>query len=85
MNDEEEISEFDAVDYWLFERMVPGPWALLTAAERTQLSELARERLSFETLEERGRDRLDFQEVAVWTVREALARAFLAGAQRMPP
>ncbi len=85
MNDEEELSAFDAVDYWLFERMVPGPWALLTAAERTQLSELARERLSFETLEERGRDRLDFQEVAVWTVREALARAFLAGAQRMPP
>lgn len=85
MNAEEEISEFDAVDYWLFERMVPGPWLLLTDAERKLLSDLARQRLSFETLEERGRDRLDFQEVAVWTVREALASAFLAGAQRMPP
>ncbi len=46
MSSEDEISEFDAVDYWLFERMVPGPWAVLTAAERTQLSELARQRLS---------------------------------------
>ena len=85
MIDEEEISEFDAVDYWLFERTVPGPWLLLTDAERKLLSDLARQRLSFETLEERGRDRLDFQEVAVWSVRVALARAFLAGAQRMPP
>jgi hypothetical protein len=85
MNDEEEISEFDAVDYWLHENIVPGPWSLLTDVERKMLTDLAKHWLSFETLEERGRDRLDFQEVAVWSVRVALARAFLAGAQRMPP
>jgi len=37
--------------------MVPGPWSLLTYAERKLLSDLARQRLSFETLEELGRDR----------------------------
>ena len=54
-------------------------WQLLSDEERAALALLARQRLGFETLEERGRDRLDFKDVAVWTVRDALARAYLAG------
>lgn len=54
-------------------------WQLLGDEERAALALLARQRLGFETLEERGRDRLDFKDVAVWTVRDALARAYLAG------
>lgn len=35
--------------------------------------------LGFETLETRRSDALDFREVAVWTVRDALRAAFDAG------
>ena len=60
-------------------------WQLLGDEERAALALLARLRLGFETLEERGRDRLDFKEVAVWTVRDALARAYLAGLKAKTP
>ena len=40
---------------------------------------LARNLLGFETLETRRSDSLDFREVAVWNVREALERAYQAG------
>lgn len=81
----EELSEFDPQDFWLHERMVPDPWQLLSDDERQALSGLARSQLQFETLEKRGRDRLDFKEVSVWGVREALARAYLAGTGRGHP
>lgn len=55
------------------------PWQALSDEEREELALLAKQRMGFETLEERGRDRLDFKDVAVWTVRDALARAFIAG------
>ncbi len=61
---------------------LPDPWQSLTDAERDALRALARQAMQFETLEERGRDRLDFREVSVWGARDALARAFLAGAGR---
>ena len=61
------------------DEMQPDPWQVLSDEERDALALLAKQRLGFETLEERGRDRLDFKDVAVWTVRDALARAFLAG------
>ena len=57
------------------------PWQLLSDEERTTLALMAKQRLGFATLEERGFDRLDFKEVAVWTVRDTLACAFLAGVQ----
>lgn len=60
-------------------------WQLLSDEERAALALLARQRLGFETLEERGRDRLDFKDVAVWTVRDALARAYLAGLTAKAP
>ena len=34
---------------------------------------------SIETLETRNSDRLDFHDVAVWAIRDALAAAFAAG------
>jgi hypothetical protein len=84
MNDDNE-HPFDPMDCWLHENMVPGPWQQLNETERKELALMARRRLQFETLEERGRDSLDFREVSVWQVREALARAYLAGAQREAP
>ncbi len=43
------------------------------------LAEIARVHLDIDTLERRNRDRLDFHEVAVWTIREALEAAYEAG------
>jgi hypothetical protein len=34
---------------------------------------------SVETLETRNRDALDFHDVAVWSIRQALAEAYAAG------
>lgn len=44
------------------------------------LASIARQKLCFDTLETRNSDGLDFREVAVWCVREALEAAFEAGA-----
>jgi hypothetical protein len=43
------------------------------------IAEIARQILLIETLEERRMDSLDFHEVAVWQVQEALETAFDAG------
>ncbi|MEX0655307.1 MAG: hypothetical protein WD534_04275 [Phycisphaeraceae bacterium] len=40
---------------------------------------IAREVLDLETLEARGRDHLDFPEVGVWQIRQALEQAYEAG------
>ena len=40
---------------------------------------IAEKHLFIETLETRNADRLDFHEVAVWSVRDALEAAFKAG------
>ena len=40
---------------------------------------IARDVLDIETLETRKSDRLDFHEVAVWELREALIEAYLEG------
>lgn len=60
------------------------PWHLLSDEQRAMLCTLAR-RLGFQTLETQGTDRLDFQEVAVWTLRDALAQAYMAGTKPPPP
>jgi hypothetical protein len=41
---------------------------------------IARDKLRIETLETRRSDRLDFHDVAVWCIKDALATAFQAGA-----
>ena len=42
---------------------------------------IAEKHLFIETLETRNADRLDFHEVAVWSVRDALEAAFKAGVE----
>jgi hypothetical protein len=41
---------------------------------------IAKKHLDIETLETRKSDRLDFHEIAVWSLRDALEAAFKAGA-----
>jgi len=43
------------------------------------LLEIAQRQFRIETLETRNWDRLDFHDVAVWSIRAALAEAFEAG------
>ena len=48
-------------------------------------ADIAREHLNIETLKPRRRDALDFHDVAVWSVKAALAAAFDAGAKAASP
>ena len=41
--------------------------------------EIAQRRFFVETLETRNSDRLDFHDVSVWAIRDALAEAYEAG------
>ena len=50
-----------------------------TKARDTIIATIARETLSIETLDTRNSDGLDFHDVAVWSVREALEKAYAAG------
>lgn len=45
----------------------------------TILSLIAQEHLDIDTLETRHSDRLDFHDIAVWRVKDALQAAFNAG------
>lgn len=45
------------------------------------LSLIAQKHLDIETLESRHSDRLDFHDVAVWCIKEALHAAFMAGCE----
>ncbi len=53
-------------------------------ARDAALLAIARRVLRFETLEERGLDRLDFREVSAAAVKEALERAYQAGRESAP-
>jgi len=54
--------------------------AILPTADRdAMILENAERRFFIETLETRNRDRLDFHDVAVWAIRNALEEAFEAG------
>lgn len=43
------------------------------------LAEIAKKHLNLETLETRNSDSLDFHDVAVWSLKEALQEAYEAG------
>mgnify|MGYP001244426699 CR=1 FL=1 len=45
------------------------------------LVEIAKKHLNLETLETRNSDSLDFHDVAVWSLKEALQEAYEAGHQ----
>jgi len=49
------------------------------AAPETLLAELALQHLGIETLATRNSDSLDFHDVAVWAIRDALEAAWQAG------
>jgi len=51
----------------------------LAAQRGALILEIARRRFFVETLETRNSDSLDFHDVAVWAIRDALAEAFEAG------
>lgn len=61
-----------------------NPWDCLSEDQRAAMAAIALQVMHVSTLETRNSDRLDFPEVAVWNIREALARAFLAGRRRPP-
>ena len=48
----------------------------------TFLALIAQNKLGIETLETRRSDSLDFHDVAVWCIRDALEAAFKAGVER---
>jgi hypothetical protein len=43
------------------------------------VAEIAKNILHIDTLEEQKRDHLDFHELSVWTIKQALAAAYQAG------
>jgi hypothetical protein len=49
------------------------------AAREALILDIAQRRFFIETLETRNRDRLDFHDVAVWAIRDALVAAYEAG------
>ncbi|MCL4196215.1 MAG: hypothetical protein KJZ69_01870 [Phycisphaerales bacterium] len=51
----------------------------MSTTRDTTLTTIAREALGLETLETRSSDSLDFHDLAVWCVKDALARAYEAG------
>jgi hypothetical protein len=51
------------------------------ATQNEVLLTIAKQVLGFETLETRNSDQLDFHDVAVWQIREALEQAYAAGAR----
>jgi hypothetical protein len=53
--------------------------SLLTPAEINELEMIAHDYADIETLTTRNSDDLDFREMAVWTIRDLMARAFAAG------
>jgi hypothetical protein len=48
------------------------------------IDRIAREILRLETLETRRRDRLDFHDLPIWQIRDALEAAYAAGAKGTP-
>lgn len=51
----------------------------MTGLRKDLITDIAIEVLEVESLEARGRDGLDFHDVAIWTIEELLTRAFEAG------
>ena len=48
---------------------------------KDKLLQIAEAVLSLETLESRNSDRLDFHDISVWAIEEALREAYIAGQQ----
>ena len=59
-------------------KLIPGP---KPKSKHAIIATIAAEHLNIETLEERKSDSLDFHEVGVWNIKDALEAAFEAGKQ----
>ncbi len=57
----------------------------MTTQRDQAINDIAREALGLQTLETRRSDRLDFHDLAVWTIKDALERAYEAGRTAAPP
>jgi hypothetical protein len=57
----------------------------MSKARDTAINRIAREALGLETLDARNMDSLDFHDLAVWSIKEALERAYEAGRKAAPP
>jgi len=53
----------------------------MNATTNKILESIAQKHLDIETLQTRKSDSLDFHDIAVWNIKEALEAAFKAGAQ----
>lgn len=49
---------------------------------KEKIEEIAENILDIETLETRNRDHLDFYELSVWQIKEALEKAYRAGEEK---
>jgi len=57
----------------------------MTTERDNAINDIAREALGLETLETRRMDSLDFHDLAVWSIKVALERAYKAGRRAQPP
>ncbi len=57
----------------------------MSKARDTAINRIAREALGLETLDARNMDSLDFHDLSVWSIKEALERAYEAGRKSAPP
>jgi len=57
----------------------------MPSARDNAVTRIAREALGLETLEARRMDGLDFHDLAVWSIKDALERAYEAGRTAAPP
>jgi len=57
----------------------------MSKARDNAINRIARDALGLETLEARRMDDLDFHDLAVWSIKDALERAYEAGRKAAPP
>ncbi|MFU8829155.1 MAG: DUF6900 domain-containing protein [Phycisphaerales bacterium] len=57
----------------------------MSTARDTTISRIAREALGLDTIDTRIADSLDFHDLAAWSIKDALERAYEAGRQSGPP
>jgi hypothetical protein len=62
-------------------RAADGTEPEVDSTAETTVAEIARRLLHLDTIETRNADGLDFHQLAVWTIRDALMAAYAAGAQ----
>jgi len=84
--DDVEIQRDELEEQWAMPPYVREARRIAAQGEaQATLEEIARKHLGIETLATRKSDSLDFHEVAVWSLKDALEAAFRAGRTTGPP